>query len=244
MIQERLRGALAVSFRHRLASEFSKVADQLATADASQREAIITGHEARLEFILRAEYNSIFRTFGARALGMVRKSADWGAREHKDELDDKYGAAVKKFIRKWSSQRGSDISKTTNKKLDKILARGAADGLSEQEIARSIRDGIGGALGNSRAMTIARTETHSASQDAAFEAIQETGLNVVKEWISVEDDRTRPDHVDANGQVRDMDKPFDIGEEGDELLYPGDPSGPANQVVNCRCVCVYVPVAG
>jgi hypothetical protein len=30
-----------------------------------------------------------------------------------------------------------------------------------------------------------------------------------------------------------MDEPFTVG--GASLMYPGDPAGPAEEVINCRC---------
>jgi uncharacterized protein with gpF-like domain len=60
--------------------------------------------------------------------------------------------------------------------------------------------------------------------------------NTQKEWVAVNDARTRDDHSAANGQVVDQDADFIVG--GAPLKYPGDPSGPAQQVVNCRCTFV------
>lgn len=50
---------------------------------------------------------------------------------------------------------------------------------------------------------------------------------------SASDDRTRESHVLANGQVRPMLAPFDVG--GSSLMFPGDPTGPAQEVIQCRC---------
>lgn len=54
---------------------------------------------------------------------------------------------------------------------------------------------------------------------------------------STADDRTRADHVDADGQEVDISDPFQVGD--DELMYPGDPDGSAEQICNCRCSCTY-----
>ena len=39
--------------------------------------------------------------------------------------------------------------------------------------------------------------------------------------------------VDADGQVRAIGDTFDV--DGEQLAYPGDPSGSAGNVINCRC---------
>jgi hypothetical protein len=36
-----------------------------------------------------------------------------------------------------------------------------------------------------------------------------------------------------------MDEPFIVGES--ELMYPSDPEGPAEEVINCRCAVLYNP---
>ncbi len=50
---------------------------------------------------------------------------------------------------------------------------------------------------------------------------------------STDDSRTRPTHHAAEGQRVPVGAPFVVG--GFELRFPGDPSGPANDVINCRC---------
>lgn len=50
---------------------------------------------------------------------------------------------------------------------------------------------------------------------------------------STHDHRTRHSHQDADGQTVGMQDAFQVG--GYDLQYPGDPSGPASQIVNCRC---------
>jgi uncharacterized protein with gpF-like domain len=41
------------------------------------------------------------------------------------------------------------------------------------------------------------------------------------------------DHLAADGQVQDIDEPFDVG--GEQLMYPGDPAGSPGNTINCRC---------
>jgi len=92
-----------------------------------------------------------------------------------------------------------------------------------------------------RARTIARTETHGAamyaSKNTAIKIASETGTELVKQWNSVEDDRTRIDHSIVNGQKRLMDQDFNVG--GFKMDRPSDPRGGAGNVINCRCVMTY-----
>ncbi len=228
--QERLRGALERSFTTLLSAEFNRVAQALAGAPATQRSGILAEHETRLLVLLRRQYGTIFQAFGGRARQLLPKKED-----------AKFEAAALRFMRKWSDKRSEEISKTTSRRLDRILAEATADGWHEDQTAAAIAERIGGALGTARARTIARTETHSASQDAGFEVAQDSGLKMLKQWVSVQDDRTREDHVEANDQVVPLEEAFKVGD--DELQYPGDPTGLPEQIINCRCVCVYIPLA-
>ena len=89
-----------------------------------------------------------------------------------------------------------------------------------------------------RATTIARTETIgalSAGRHDAFLAFAAEDPDTEYEhlWLATEDGRTRPHHRDADGQRVPLDQPFIVG--GFELRFPGDPLGPAQEVINCRC---------
>lgn len=89
-----------------------------------------------------------------------------------------------------------------------------------------------------RAMTVARTETMGAVNAGIFRAAQlEAQVRgdpaPFKQWISTEDKRTRPTHVAADKQRTLLSEPFRVG--GAPLMFPGDPRGPAQEVINCRC---------
>ena len=55
-------------------------------------------------------------------------------------------------------------------------------------------------------------------------------------WMTVHDNRVRPSHVEADGQVQDLGHPFRIGKA--LLAYPGDPAGPPEETINCRCILI------
>lgn len=65
--------------------------------------------------------------------------------------------------------------------------------------------------------------------DACYKA-QEKGRDVLKQWDAPLDSNTRESHSQVDGEIRDLDKPFSNG-----LMFPGDPSGGAAEVINCRC---------
>jgi uncharacterized protein with gpF-like domain len=71
-----------------------------------------------------------------------------------------------------------------------------------------------------------------------MELYKAEGINY-KEWISVQDDRTRDSHLLMDGTVIPVTDKFEVPAtsqtEGAWMDYAGDPSAPAGQVVNCRC---------
>ena len=80
-------------------------------------------------------------------------------------------------------------------------------------------------LTRERCKTIARTETAATSNTATFSTYKAEGVKQ-KEWVG----GTRESHAAVDGEVRAMGQSFSNG-----LLYPGDPSGPADEVINCTC---------
>lgn len=118
------------------------------------------------------------------------------------------------------------------------LAEGIALGESQPKLAQRIRDAIG--VTEPRARTIARTESHGARNVAAHMTMQrfESAYGVPpgvmrKEWQATEDERTRHTHDVADGQTVGFSEPFIVG--GFTLAFPGDPTGPPQETINCRC---------
>ena len=84
---------------------------------------------------------------------------------------------------------------------------------------------------------MARTNIIACNNAAAQETYKENGVEK-REWLATQDDRTRDDHAFADGQVRAIDEPFQIGNE--LLMYPGYGSGSPEETINCRCTLIPV----
>ena len=87
-----------------------------------------------------------------------------------------------------------------------------------------------------RAITIVRTELGRAYSTAAQErqAIARERLpGLKKQWRRSGKLHSRIEHDAADGQIREVDKAFNIG--GVELMYPRDPAAPAAETINCGC---------
>lgn len=114
------------------------------------------------------------------------------------------------------------------------LAKGIAMGSSYSEIARSIDRKMN--TGMKVAMRIARTEGARINQESRFDAMhkaKESGADLVKEWDSTLDGRTRPTHRKLDGQIREIDEPFEV--DGKTAQHPCG-FGIASEDINCRCV--------
>lgn len=114
------------------------------------------------------------------------------------------------------------------------ITRGIATSLPYEQIARNISNYT--TLPLSNAKRIVRTEGHriqQASADDARNVAKSKGADVVKQWDASLDGATRPLHRELDGQIREVDEPFEAG--GRKVMYPGK-FGTPDQDCNCRCV--------
>lgn len=114
------------------------------------------------------------------------------------------------------------------------ISRGIATNMPYSAIARNVANQTG--IAKNRARSIVITETHrikeEASQDARVEA-KKKGANIVKQWDATLDHKTRDTHRRLDGQIREIDEPFEI--DGKRAMHPGG-FGLAEEDCNCRCV--------
>jgi hypothetical protein len=146
---------------------------------------------------------------------------------------------VQQFIAEKEFILPGQINKLTHADLRVILQ----DGFLNNETAETIADKINLFFDNQdsvRAMRIARTEVTAASNFGITESYRQTGIVLKRTWISARDEAVRISHLHAedesiNNPV-DLDQPFLVG--GKRMMYPGDPAGGPEEVMNCRCTVV------
>lgn len=114
------------------------------------------------------------------------------------------------------------------------ISRGIAQELSYEEIARNLKNITN--VDYNKSLRIAKTEGHRIQQEATYDvqkrAIQK-GADVVKQWDSTLDGKTRPTHRALDGQIVEVDEYFK-SESGYKALYPGGFNVPSEDC-NCRC---------
>lgn len=131
------------------------------------------------------------------------------------------------------------ISETTRDNILRTLKRAIDEGWGVDETVRQLGDID---ILRSRAKLIVRTETVRAANYGILLGADTYDYETEKEWLAVHDNRTRrrprdaADHVVLDGQKRSNNERFSNG-----LLFPGDPTGPARETINCRCRVVIVP---
>jgi len=128
-----------------------------------------------------------------------------------------------------------------NRLMNRAITQGIIQGESIQDIAFRIAKTTGESIYKS-AMRNARTAYTGAQNAGRMEGLhqaQALGIKVKKRWLAILDSKTRDSHAELDGQVQEVDDPFEspLG----NIMYPGDASAddPAD-VYNCRCTLTYV----
>lgn len=124
------------------------------------------------------------------------------------------------------------INATTAALIATILADQALDAIDD--IRARISDVFADLRAGARAALIATTESVTGYNNGAHTAAAAVPADVTLErrWHALMDDRTRETHRAVHGHVlTDWTSRYPNG-----LTRPGDPTGPVDEVVNCRCV--------
>lgn len=164
-------------------------------------------------------------------LGLTTQQDQWLLNMRR-ELESGDPSALKHYLTRESR----------NKRYDRQIRRSMQEGqrLSDERISIMLRDAENKML-RQRGETIARTEVMKAlhkAQDDQLHQMVEKGLvrpeQVRRIWRTAQDNDVRHSHDAMEGQSVGLNEPFTSG-NGNQLMYPGDPNAPAEDVINCRC---------
>lgn len=138
--------------------------------------------------------------------------------------------------------RMSNTPEQVYRQITDEIAQGVAAGESVPQLAARVQtvfEVTGNPFWENRATVVARTEAQAAvnagSLAGAGQQEIDTGRPMLKTWQATvsQPERTRPAHLKADGQEVPIRQPFTVG--GEQLQYPGDPTGSAGNVIQCRC---------
>lgn len=145
-------------------------------------------------------------------------------------ISDQQLGAMQAFTTGRIHDIGDQTRRKVNAQLLQTLSGAQTPGASVnaiQSIFRSSRN---------RAITITRTELgrafSTATQQRQAQVVQLVP-ELKKQWRRSGKLRSRFSHDTADGQIREVDEPFDVG--GEQLMYPRDPTASAKNTINCGC---------
>lgn len=125
------------------------------------------------------------------------------------------------------------IIRSSKSSLQGVLTRGDTGGAGAARAVRRLYRGWSGSRVARIAVAEALQAAAVAQHEAAISAEAAVTYKVERTWHNVGDTNVRETHVTANGQRRPLDQPFLVG--GHLLKHPRDPSGPSQEIINCRC---------
>ena len=187
---------------------------------------------------------------------MQKTFADWDAYINKDlgNIEDQIADIRKAYPTNMPTAVQSQLNRLEKEKrsFDKLMADGKdirwqngqiqsvtlqsiLQGESIPNMAKRIANTMG-EMNRKASIRYARTAMTSAQNGGRKDAYQRAkglGINLQQEWIATLDFRTRHAHRQLDGQIRDIDEPFQV--DGYDIEYPGDPAAPGYLVYNCRC---------
>jgi hypothetical protein len=148
------------------------------------------------------------------------------------------------FVRNWIADRANRLQRVPDEvygHVATIIDSATTNGATIPDVTEQVEklfDATDVQTWKNRARTVARTEVVGAYNGGLHDAFamvaeNDPGTAYVHRWLATDDQRTRPDHREADGQVRPWGQPFDVG--GFAMMHPHDPAAPPQEVINCRC---------
>ena len=192
--------------------------------------------EQRLATLLAHRLEQVGTVFGMDTLDTVKYYMPELELKEQESL---FRRTIRTYIRDRALRVAGGIISGIRKRIQRVLIGQVNEGFGEREATRQVAQALGTGLARHIAQRIARTEAHNAASVGAYNAAKASGTDLVKEWGATEDVRTRETHARADHQTRELEDVFNVGNA--RLYHPGDPAGPPEEIINCRCVALYWP---
>lgn len=198
--------------------------------------------QAAAEHYIREQQSELERLFTAAYKSTINDAAAIKAEQIRAVQFASFDMLVDQFIRANALIKSTIVSDTTLNLFRRVIADASKNGGTINEIAAAISGKMPQYSGY-RAQMIARTEVHGAANFANHTVAAESGIELLKSWLSAEDDVTRPWHAEMDSKPPiPLNDYFNV--DGDQMMYPGDQNGSPRNVINCRCTEVHIPRSG
>lgn len=135
--------------------------------------------------------------------------------------------------------RDAKEKRWSKQKLNSAIMQGILQGEPLAKVAKRLQTVTN--MEKAQAMRNARTmmtNAQSAGRYDAYRRAKGMGIDFKVVWIATLDNRTRHEHRQLDGQMQDVDTPFEV--DGQQIMYPADLGGsgykvPPELIYNCRC---------
>lgn len=230
--------AVLLLLADKAATKFMEVTEEARTAAASWVPPTMD------ELVSKAEAADLLRqSTGAELRGVVEKMMlDLAGQTGVAGVDLDLRGFMVQHLLDIMGARTDDVIDGMRRTVANIVTDAWVNGWSMQETAAAIRTRVR-EISASEAQMLARTDLNALANGGSYFAaralydVDPRAAPKWKRWLATPDERTRPTHVEAHGQTVLLTDTFEVG--GAPMLYPGDPTGPDQEVINCRCTIVY-----
>lgn len=241
-----LKLKLEEQFKPKLDRFFSQISKEIAIVWTVTRNLpSLNSFEPELISMLRSYYRKVAITFQGE---LADRIVDSKLKAAIDE-DSKIALNTVRYINQHSEVQAKIILDTTKRDLQEIASKNiiqmAASGelTTDYQLGKAIQKSFEQSI-DARKETIAITETQISSEylryietQGIMQLASEAQVPIVfqKTWGAILDNKTRKSHVLADGQSRNINSPYNVGNE--LMLIPGDTSLGASleNIINCRC---------
>jgi HK97 family phage portal protein len=132
------------------------------------------------------------------------------------------------------------VESSAMRQSEKVAAKIAeldSQGASMTEIKKAVTKMVGARSSWKTGLAVNLT---TSTVEGIRQAVYGTAADyMTKTWWTEDDERVRHTHAMVDGKSVSGGDRFTVGES--KMLYPGDPAGALDEIINCRCWCNWAP---
>lgn len=197
---------------------------------------------------IRTQVGEIVQQFREDIVLVAENGAESGAnagvelakRRHPIEVSfDRPPERVLSEFEDWADEAVNSSLDTLTRDATDLIRGAQEEGLSIPDIADEVQGMMNDRYAEDdawKAEQLARTGTISPSNAGSHAAYEDASGVVGEEWLDSSDQRVRPSHRRADGQVTAPSTQFVVG--GHLARFPADPTLPLSELERCRCTSI------